>query len=313
MSDLIVSGVGFATPASATLGVTVADLVEATRDHLHGSARGSVNVVSEDLDASETDVTFTYDLRASGVRVGATVEVDSELMLVLATSGSTASVRRGQRGTTAASHLTGALASINPRFPTERIRQALKADILALPPEMYGAVTVDLTAGAAVDALDLDGASGHDVTRLLVVRRDPFNSEENWPRVAARLARHQDTTDFPSGYAIEFTPLGRAHTVRVTYAVRFSTTTFDLVTDLGAVGLTASMLDIPPLGAAWRLVGATEAPRTDTAARGQSKDAQDVPAGHRLRTGDWFRDQRQYRIGEELARLVGLYGTPEVS
>lgn len=64
-----------------------------------------LTTTAEALDDSETGVDLTG---SSLIEVGHYLKVDSEQMLVTAISSNTATVERGQNGTTAASHLTGA-------------------------------------------------------------------------------------------------------------------------------------------------------------------------------------------------------------
>ncbi len=94
------------------MAVNRADLRAGIRDKI-SSWPDLVTTVAEALDATETGI----DLTAADSVVGQSlIEVDSELMHVLSLSSLTATVYRGARGTTAATHSNGAVASIYPKW-----------------------------------------------------------------------------------------------------------------------------------------------------------------------------------------------------
>lgn len=293
------------------LGVTVGDLAERVRDNLQGTSRGELNVLAEDLDASETDIDFSDT--ASGIRPGSYIEcvkaTGSEVMYVRTVSGTTATVLRAQAGTTATTFTSGDLIRVEQQFWTHRIKEALKEDVASWPTDVYQLVQEEISVGADASAFDLSVDSGRRVVWYGGVRRAPETGFEHWPVVeGAMLAAHQETDDFASGYAIELAALfGEAVAVRVLYGLAFDVTTFDLDTDLETIGLTQTMVDIPVLGACWRLLGPREALRVQTAAQGQSRDAEAVPPTAITRTSEWFRTMRQFRLGEESMRLVAQH------
>lgn len=290
------------------IGVTVADLVERTRENLQGPSRGELNFLAEDLDSSETAVDFAE--AAGGIRPGSYIEcvksTATECMYVRSVTGSTATVVRAQLGTSATTFTSGDTIRVEQSFWTHRIQEALKEDIVTWPGDVYKVVEAELSVGASADAVDLGVAAGRRVVRQLSVQRSPFTDLEQWVHVpSAMIVSRQETDDFASGWAVQLPyTFGEAVTLRVVYGIDFDVSTFALSTDLETVGLTRQMVDIPVLGACWRLLGPREALRVQTAAQGQSGAAEAVPPTAITRTSEWFYQQRQRRLGEEAMRLL---------
>ena len=131
---------------------TASQLITRASNQLLSGTIEERNKVSAALSTSDTSVVFSYDL--GGIRAGAVIEIESELMYVWdASSGTkTVTVDRGYNGTTVASHSSGAVAKINPRFPRSQMLDALKQDILDLSSPVNGLYAV------VVRSVDYNGA-----------------------------------------------------------------------------------------------------------------------------------------------------------
>lgn len=82
-----------------------------------------VDVLNSSPTSSSTTITVT---NTALYAEGAVIEIDDEvMMLTAALSGTTATVKRGYQGTTAAAHTTGAEIRIGPRFPVTNIKEAI--------------------------------------------------------------------------------------------------------------------------------------------------------------------------------------------
>ncbi len=68
------------------------------------------------------------------------------------------------------------------------------------------------------------------------------------------------------------------------------------------------MLDIPRLGAAWRLLTPREITRSNVQAQGEARDTREVPPGTILRDAAGIQAQRDRRLREEAERLLNDYG-----
>ena len=282
------------------------DLVNETRAHLQSGTRPEYNALAEDLDAVETDVDLTHAL--GGIQRGAVISVNLELMYVFSVTGSTATVQRGYLGSTPAAHTTGALVEVNPSFSDFQILRAINQEIDSYSSPRHGLFqmkTVNLTFTAAV-GYDLTAVT--DLIDVYDVRYEGYGSFYSWPRVGRWvLARNQDTGDFASGYALfieEGTAPGRA--IRVQYKAKFANLA-TLATDLSTTGMPATAYDIPPLGAAARLVAAREVPRSRIDAQPEPRRAAEVPPGTSRQAAGGLLALRNQRLAEEAARLIAHY------
>jgi hypothetical protein len=271
---------------------TVGALIEETRAHLQGFHKPSLNRLSGSLDASTTSVTveFTTD----PVARGSVICVDDELMYVWSVSGATLTVQRGYLGSTAATHASLALVEINPRHSTPQIRAELKKEIASWGTRIWNVVELELAVGVNARSVELTGAPANFL-HVLGVRR-PATASEYAPR---ELQYRYERNYGDESLLILNAFLPEAQTISVLYATPFDLSSFgdsvDLVDD---IGVPASALDIPPLGAAWRLVATREVSRNEISAAPEPRVAADVPP----------QSIRDDRIGEEARLLQHKFG-----
>jgi hypothetical protein len=283
------------------------DLVATTKRHLYSGARDERDVLNGTINSSVTSLTTTN--ATTGIQVGVVIEIDLEQMYVTSVSGTTVGVLRGQEGTTAAAHTTGALIWVNPRFPTFNIFQELNNELAALSSPtsgLYKIGTLNLTWTGATVGYNLTSVT--DILDVLDVAYEDY-SYTNWvdvPPGAYQLMRNMDTGEFASGSALIFksSVVVPGRTVRVRYKAPF-TALAALADDVQTVsGLPATANDIPPLGAAARLAGPGEVRRTFLDGQSDPRADGDVPAGARLNAASWLLARRERRVGEEAARLA---------
>lgn len=287
---------------------TTADLINETRTHLLAFDNQELNRLGEALDAIETDV--TYDFASSSIQTGAVLSIDLELMYVWSNTSLTATVLRGHQGSVAATHADDGLIEVNPRFSNFAILRALNAELASLSAPvngMYRVRTVDLTYTAA--------RSGYDLTGVTDMIGDPISVEgkghlsgdrvrlKDW-----RVIRDADTSDFASGkalYLYEGPAPGRA--IEVAYKAPFVSlaTLADNVTTISF--LPDSAHDIPPLGAAARLLAGRESRRAQFDSQPEPRQAADVPPGSNRNAAANLLALRNQRIREEVSRLHAAY------
>lgn len=283
--------------------LTVETLVGEVYTHLEPSSFGYLNRLAEPVENVAQD-TFVFEFNVqAAIKPGAYLGVDLEVVYVWDYDQATkrATVQRAMLGSVAAAHDAGALVQIQPRVSRFDVVKQLRHDIRSWPAALYVVDVVDFEQSTLVRAYDFDVPA---FTRILdVLSLDPSGT---WHRAPGwRFEPSADTTDFPSGRAIVFPSASTGRQVRVIYARPFDTSSFGLSTTLASIGLTDSMLDIPVLGAAARLV--REAPRTDTRAQGQSRLAEEVPPMHLMNTSKDLTRRRDDRIHQEIARLRELF------
>ncbi len=258
------------------------------------------------LNDSETTVNFTHD--TPGIVAGSIIEIGTELMYVFSMNASTnnATVQRGFRGTTAASHSSGDLVTVNPKFPTQLVLNAINdelADLSSPQNGLYQMKTVELTFNAAQDGYNLTGVTD-DILSIYQVTYSDVGAEASEPVIASwTLRRDRNTSSFASGYALVLHDDGwPGQTVRVQYKTGF-TALSATSTALSTVGLHSEGYDLPALGAALRLMSTRPVRREFIDEQGSSRRADEVPAGAISASMRDLRALRETRINAEAARL----------
>ena len=290
---------------------TVTEAVEATFEHLYGGYRPAYNLLNGTITSGAT--TLVTELPTSGIAAGGFLAIDDELLLVKDVNAATKTVTvvRGFRATTAAAHSDDAIIEVNPRFPRHRVKAALRTEIRSWPESLYRVTSVNLDTVSGTSGYDLAGIPS-DFYSLLDVQLGPRTASNrvDWTRAGYQLVRGADTAAFPSGAGIVLTSTipGEARDFRVTVSVPFDTEVWENDTDLEEdCGLAASMVDIPPLGAAARLMVGRDVARSFGEGQGEPRHAEEVPAGFAGSIATFLRRETNRRIAEESAKLAALY------
>lgn len=265
------------------------------------------NKLASSLDSSATSVVVTYDL--GGVRSGSVFEIESELFYVWEANpaSKTLTVERGYAGTTAASHSSGALITLNPRFPRMQMLDAVNADLDDLSSTMNGlfrVVTVDLTYNGSDRQINI--TSSGTVLELLDVRLR-YLADDHPVIHGVRLQTGLPTTDFASGNTLVFDEDIMAGTVRVRYKapfVRATSESSDLTTDCF---LPSTCDDIIELGVVMRMMAGREIKRNFTEAQFDTRRADEVQAGAITQSIANIQRLRRDRIIAEAGRLKAQY------
>ena len=262
------------------------------------------------LNDSETTVNFTHD--TAGIVAGSVIEIDTELMYVFSMNASTndATVKRGFRGTTAASHDQYSLVTVNPKFPAQLVLNAINdelADLSSPQNGLYQMKTVELTFNAAQDGYNLTGVTD-DILSIYQVTYSDVGAEASEPVISSwTLRRDRNTSSFASGYALVLHDDGwPGQTVRVQYKTGFAALSATS-TALSTVGLHSEGYDLPAIGAALRLMSTRPVRREFIDEQGSSRRAEEVPAGAVSASMRDLRALRETRINAEAARLDQKY------
>lgn len=284
---------------------TLADLVEETRGLLLGGARDEVNRLAAAI-VSTSATSTTLDFSVGSIARGALLGIDLEQVYVWAASGTTISnMQRGYGGSTAATHVISSLVYVNPRFSSFRIFQAINEELASYSSPSSGlfrVLTKDLTYSPARQGYDLTSVT--DLIDVLGVTATGYVAGEIAEIEHWRVARQQVVGDFPSGLALELFEGGYpGRNLRVAYSAPY-TGLSALTDDVAAIaGLHAQAHDIVPLGAAARLLAATEARRATMDRQPEPRAAADVPPGTARQAAGALLSLRNQRLKEESARL----------
>lgn len=289
---------------------TASDWVGDVRSHVDGERGERFNRLAATYTAGSGTVTLLRDLNGIGANTVITIGLNTLLVEATSSTAKQLTVIGGHNGSTDIDAPSGSLVRVGPRFTDHRIFRALNDTLTSMSNPKAGLFAV----GTAV--LDYDGVrEGYGLTapnllNVLDVHRDEYGPERSWPRVPATswdLARSADTTDFPTGLSLRLRGQVDAGVgVRVTYASTF-TALAALSDNLTVTGLHAEAWDIPPVGAAIRLMSGREVARTNMASQPDPRRAEEVPPGSTTSSVAGLRALYAQRMGEEAARLRSRY------
>lgn len=287
---------------------TAGQLIDRVNSELLAGTVEERNKLAASTDASQTDIEMTYSL--GSLRENTVFQIGTELFYVweVNTTSKTATVERGHGGTTAATHTLGDIVTVNPRFPRQSVLNNLNAELTDLSSPMNGLFqmkTVDVTYNGSDRMVNLTGVT--DIIDLYDVRYRYLN--DDYPIVRnVRLLRDMPTTDFASGFALTFDTPVRSGSVRVLYKAPYTafTAESDTVSDAGG---TSSLDDLLSLGAQIRVMAGREVKRNFTESQGDTRRAEEVPAGAVGGSILNLQRLRRDRIQAEAARLNRQYPT----
>jgi hypothetical protein len=265
------------------------------------------NKLAASLTNSDTNVVVTYDV--GGLRTGSVFEIDSELLYVWEANpaSKTLLVERGYAGTTAASHASGALITLSPRFPRAQMLDALNADLDDLSSTANGlfrVASVDLTYNGSDRQIDI--TSSGTIIQLLDVRLRYL--ADDYPVIhGVRLQTGLPTSDFASGNTLVLDDAIMAGTLRVRYKapfVRATSESNDLTTNCF---LPATCEDIVEMGVILRMMSGREIKRNFIESQGDTRRPDEVQAGATTNSIANILRLRRERIIAEAGRLKALH------
>ena len=286
------------------------DWINTTRSYLMNGYTENRNQLSLAYTAGSGTLTFAHPM--DGIRPGARLSIGTNTFYVWSVTGQSASVTGGDEGSTDSAASVGALVRVSPRFTDDEIWKKLAEDLadLSSPASgLFGIGTIDLTYNAIVNGYDLTSIA-QDLMSIYEVKYLTPGPQMDNPRIHTtgwRLNRNANTSQFPSGMSLQlFEPAYPGYNLRVVYRKGFTMPTTSLA-NVTATGLLASAFDLPPLGAAIRLMSGREIKRNFTESQGDTRRASEVGAGAIMQSSRNLQILRQQRITAESARLDALY------
>jgi len=300
---------------------TVGDAVVRTKRLLNSNTRTELDA----LDAAVLvgDATINLKYQTDGIRAGSYISVGdgtnpAEVMYVHSRNGEYATVQRGVDGSAAYAWPAGTTIEVEPRFAEFQILEAVRDSIRALPANLFAVSTISPTVSSTTDKAVNYDFSSTGFLYLLQALRTPRSQHDRWIKANVKVYKNPNPADATAGFGADFADgyaivvrenLEKAVTLQLTYAHPFVTTTLDLGTDLvSTVGMTATMQDIPALGAASSLMLGEESTRLDLHAAGDSRVDAAINAGDRARYSLVLQAQFDRRISQEARRLMAEYG-----
>lgn len=267
------------------------------------------NKLAATISASATTVTVSYDI--DGLRKGSVFEIDSELFYVWeAVAGTkTLTVERGWNGSTPATHAAGAIITTSPRFPRSQVLEALNDELKDLSSPVNGLFQIkhfDFDYNGSDNIINLPPVL--DIIDLVGVHVRVTGDTYEWVR-KVRLLRDLPTDDFSSSYGLKFENGVRSGRLRIVYKAPFNTITTESQNLTNQAGLPESCEDIINMGVQIRLMAPREIKRNFTESQGDTRRADEVPAGAVAGSVQNLIRMRRDRIIAESARLKRQYPT----
>ena len=285
---------------------TAGQLIDRVNSELLAGTVEERNKLAASTDSSQTDIEMTYSL--GSLRENTVFQIGTELMYVweVNTTSKTATVDRGYGGTTAAAHTIGDIVTVSPRFPRHQILNGLNADLADLSSPMNGLFqmkTVDVSYNGSDRMVNLTGVT--EIIDLYDVRYRYLN--DDYPIVRnVRLLRDMPVSDFASGFVLAFDAPVRAGSVRVLYKAAYDLFTAESDT-VAAAGGSSTLDDLLSLGAQIRVMAGREVKRNFSESQGDTRRAEEVPAGAVGGSILNLQRLRRDRIQAEAARLNRQY------
>lgn len=287
---------------------TLEDLRQRVRSQLMGFTRDQQQVAV--LGATITSSDTTLSLEASTARniSRGLVEIDDELILLQSvdTTTNVATViggtqGRGREGTTAASHLSGALVTMSPAVTRIRMTEAINQAILAMYPTIPIFATTEITKLAPVFEYQMPA----DTEQIWYIVSDTVGpTQVHYPSPRFRYNPMAPTSDFSTGKSIQlldFVTPGRV--IRIVY--NKAPTTLSLATDLlTSTGFEDRMAETVVWGALARLIPAYESGRLQQLAVEGTERANLVPATAASKQAQYYEALFQQALQRERDRIM---------
>ena len=284
----------------------VYELIEETRRLIFTGVREERNKLASIISSSTTSILVSYPL--SQITRGAKLSIDLEDIYVWDASGLTISpVDRGQWGSLPATHASGAVVHVNPKFSNWEIFNALNDEVNSLSAPANGlfrVATIELVYNPVISGYEY---SSTDLLSVLEVRYGvPGPSREYL--ISRDWESSTDLSDeFTGGSAIFVRDAIVGQPVLVKGKFAFTPLIASMFGEVSDTGIPSSAWDIISLGAAWRLTSSMEITRNFTTSQGDTRRAQEVPPGSQLGGSRELGRLRDIRIREEASRLTAKY------
>lgn len=278
---------------------------------LQGLLSGTVekrNKLAEAI-ADTTDTTVVMSRDIAGFKEGVVFEIGSELFLIweVNLAAKTLTVERGWLGTTKTTHLLGAVATLAPKFPRGQMLKALNNDLEDISSGSYGVFavkTVDVASTGGLRQVDLTGATNAGKLLEVFFR---YSTDNFIPLDSLTLVRGVPAADAPSTFALRTDAGFNTGTLRVSYSTEFIRATAESTDLQTGCLLPLTCEDIIEMGIIMRMMAGREIKRNYTEAQGDTRRAEEVPAGATRASTASIERQRLARIAAERDRLSVRY------
>lgn len=280
----------------------VSDLIEETREMLLTGMREEQNKLNGALTNSATTLTCTYPL--GSISRGAKLSIDLEDIYVWDKTSLTVSpIDRGQFGSTAASHTSGSIIRINSKFSNWDIFKAINKEINDLSAPLNGLYyigTVEIEWNPSIEGYSY---SATNLLDIYDVQYEVTGPSLAWYQSADYELSRNMGANFAAGSALFIRDAYPHRSVLVKGKFAFTELATAMTTNLTTSNVPATAYDILSLGAAMRLTAPREIRRNFNEVQGDTRRAEEVPAGANLGGSRELARLRNDRIKAERSRL----------
>lgn len=288
----------------------VSDVIDKVVRQLLSGTIEERNKLSSAVNSTATSLTLTY--APEGIRKGSIIEVGGEQMYVwdVTIPTRTVTVERGYGATQAIPHATGAIVTNNPRFPRNQILEAINDELADLSSPVNGLFqmkTTEVLWNGSDRMVNLPGV--YEIQDLYSVHYRYLS--DDYPRLwKVRLLRNMPSNDFSSRYALVIDDyIARTGTLLVTYKAPFDSVNSESDDIEVSTGLPSTAVDLLVLGAQIRMMAPREIKRNFSESQGDTRRAEEVPAGAVAGSVTNLLRLRRDRVVAEAMRLNRQYPT----
>src|SRR4030095_6868144 len=287
---------------------TLADIKGRIKQLLQGYSRNQEQITWLTAPMSASDTTFTVDLTTVNLVSRGLVEIGNELLLVSSFNNTTGLVTiaagingRGRESTTAATHSSLDIVTMDPDFPKQRITEAINDTINASYPDLYVPKTYDFSYQAARYEYQMPA----DSEFLIRVTSDTVGpSKVKFPNQTIRYNGQSQIVPgegLTTGKSIQvYDRIVPGRTIHTVYAAKPGNFTSDSEDYVTQVGYEERTIDMIMYGAVARLLSGFEAARLQQKSVESTERAPLVPTGAATNAAQYFWNLYRTRLNEEV-------------
>lgn len=302
------------------MAATFNDIVQRVKQQLLGFTRDQASISYLTQPMTNTDITFSVDPDTVTNLSRGLAEIGDEMLIVkkydrvsgVVTVFGNAATGRGAEATTATSHAMGDLVTADPRYPRQRIKEAINDTILGIYPSVwvFGEYEFPWNSARYEYPLPAEVEQVYKVTTNTIGPSAVWFPNSSWrfnPQASVTPGQVKPTPT-PTGKSLQilrdYIVPGRNARVIYTKSPTTLTNDSDLLT---STGFPERYIDLITYGACFRLLPAYDAGRLQQQSIESTERAPLVPPGSAADASKYYYGMYQTRLNQERDRLFELY------
>lgn len=302
------------------MAATFNDIVQRVKQQLLGYTRDQASISYLVQPMTPTDTTFSVDPDTVTALSRGLTEIGDEMLLIkkydrisgVVTVFGNSATGRGVESTAAANHSIGDIVTADPRYPRQRIKEAINDTINAMYPHVwvFGEFEFPWVAARYEYPLPADVEQVYKVTTNTIGPSAVWFPNSSWrfnPQASVTPGQVKPTPT-PTGKTLQimrdYIVPGRNARVIYQKSPSLLSADADLLT---STGFPERYIDIIVYGACFRLLPAYDAGRLQQQSIESTERAPLVPPGAANNASQYYLGLYQRRLNEERDRLFELY------